>query len=488
MMNNDIPHVSFDSYIEKINKLGELNKIVGKVTQVVGLIIEAQLQGVMVGEVCQVELGSGKVVGTEVVGFRKDKALLMPFGLLEGIAPGDLVFATGKPLSVKVGNCLLGRVLDGLGEPMDSKGPIESDLEYPLDNDPPDSMTRPRITKVLEVGVRVIDGLLTFGRGQRIGIFAGSGVGKSTLMGQLARQSKADVAVIALIGERGREVRDFLEESLGEEGLKKSVMIVATSDRPPIIRLKGALVGTAVAEYFRDQGKDVLFMMDSVTRYAMAQREVGLATGEPPTTKGYPPSVFALMPRLMERTGTSEKGSITGIYTILVEGGDMDEPVADTARGILDGHIVLSRDIAARNHFPAIDVGVSVSRLFTAVNSQEHIKNASSLREVLSRYGEAEDLINIGAYVKGSNPKIDWAVDRIERVNTFLKQGTHDFMTYEETVGNLNSIMGGGTGSIAKDSGMPSMPAPASMDELGGGDDDLLGDDFDLDGLDLDDF
>ncbi len=483
-MPESIPYVDFSKYISVLSELNSLCDVIGRVTEVVGLIIEAQIQGVSVGEVCLIELSDKKNVRSEVVGFKREKVLLMPFGPLEGISPGCLVYATGEPLRVKVGAELLGRVLDGLGDPIDGKGDLSLKEYYPLDKDPPDPVKRPRITRVLETGVRVIDGCLTLGRGQRIGIFAGSGVGKSTLMGQLARQSKAEISVIALIGERGREVRDFIEESLGEEGLKRSVVVVATSDKPPLIRLKGALVGTAIAEYFRDQGKDVLFMMDSTTRYAMAQREVGLATGEPPTTKGYPPSVFALMPRLMERTGTSEKGSITAIYTVLVEGSDMDEPIADTARGILDGHIILSRDIAARNHFPSIDVNMSVSRLFTNINSQEHMKAAGLLREVLARYSEAEDLINIGAYVKGSNPKIDWAIEKIDRVNTFLRQGTHDFTSFEEGIRALIEMMGSGhTGSSGSFSATSVRTVEASEKE-----EDLFGEDLDLENLNFDDF
>jgi flagellum-specific ATP synthase len=312
--------------------------------------------------------------------------------------------------------------------------------DYPLDAEPPDPVKRPRVTEVLRVGVRAIDGMLTIGRGQRIGIFAGSGVGKSTLMGMIARNAEADVNVIALVGERGREVRDFIEESLGEEGLKKSVVVVATSDQPPLIRLKAAFVATAIAEFFRNQGKMVILMMDSVTRFAMAQREIGLAAGEPPTTKGYTPSVFALMPRLMERSGTSVVGTITAFYTILVEGDDFNEPIADHSRSILDGHIMLSRALAARNHYPAIDVPHSVSRLMVNLVSDEHKDAGGKLREVLARYAEAEDLINIGAYVKGSNPKIDYALSKIEQVNNLLKQGTFDKVEYEETVNQLIGI------------------------------------------------
>jgi len=332
---------------------------------------------------------------------------------------------------------LLGRVLDGLGNPIDGKGPLSVDTHYPIDQDPPNPIERPRINERLAMGVRAIDGLLTVGKGQRIGIFSGSGVGKSTLMGMLARNCESDINVIALIGERGREVKDFIEESLGDEGLKRSVVIAATSDQAPLIRLKGALLATSIAEYFRDQGNDVLFMMDSVTRFAMAQREIGLATGEPPTTKGYTPSVFAMLPRLMERAGMSKTGSITGIYTVLVEGDDTDEPIADSARSILDGHIVLSRAIAAKNHYPCIDINVSISRLFSHLSDESHRKLAGKLREILAQYNDAEDLINIGAYVSGSNPKIDEAIDKIDRVNSFLKQSTHESVNFEDTLQQL---------------------------------------------------
>ena len=433
----DFPNL--EDYLTVIKKT-TLLKVVGKVIQVVGLVVEAEVQGVSIGELCKIFVTKKKYILAEVVGFKEGKVLLMPLGSTAGIRPGGLIFATGSPIEVKVGPALLGRVLNGLGEPMDGKGEIDFETVYGIDNDPPDPVKRPRITDVLSTGVKSIDGLLTLGMGQRIGIFAGSGVGKSTLMGMLARNCTADINVISLVGERGREVKDFIEESLGEEGLKKSVVICATSDQPPVIRLKGALVGTAIAEYFRDQGKNVLFMMDSVTRFAMAQREIGLATGEPPTTKGYTPSVFAMLPRLMERAGTSEKGSITAIYTVLVDGGDMDEPIADAARDILDGHLALSRDLAAKNHYPCIDVGHSVSRLFSVVASEEHKEAAGQMREVLARYAEAEDLINIGAYVKGSNPKIDDAIDKIDNVNSFLRQRTHDECLFADSIKTLTSM------------------------------------------------
>jgi flagellum-specific ATP synthase len=431
--------MDFSRFATAIDR-ADLVRVVGKVVQVVGLVIEAQVQGVFVGELCRIEVTDTHFIRCEVVGFKEEKVLLMPLGPMAGIRPGSRIFATGAPIQVKVGMGLLGRVLNGLGEPMDNKGELEFETVYNIDNDPPDPVMRPRITTVMKTGVRAIDGLLTVGNGQRIGIFAGSGVGKSTLMGMLARNCSADINVISLVGERGREVKDFIEESLGEEGLKRSVVVCATSDVPPLIRLKGAMIGTAIAEYFRDQGKNVLFMMDSVTRFAMAQREIGLATGEPPTTKGYTPSVFAMLPRLMERAGTSEKGSITAIYTVLVDGGDMDEPVADAARGILDGHMVLSRDLAAKNHYPCIDVGQSVSRLFSAIAADKHKKAAGQLREALAKYTEAEDLINIGAYVKGSNPKIDYAVEKIDSINAFLRQGTFDDVPYEKTVQTIISM------------------------------------------------
>lgn len=432
--------IDFEKYHKAVDR-ADLVKVIGKVVQVVGLIIEAQVGGVSVGDLCAIRIEKENREGfAEVVGFKESRVLLMPLGSTAGISPGSQVTAVGKPLQVRVGPDVLGRVLGGLGEPIDGKGPLLGEVDCPLDADPPDPVKRPRVTEIMRVGVRAIDGLLTIGRGQRIGIFAGSGVGKSTLMGMIARNAEADINIICLVGERGREVRDFIEESLGEEGLKKSVVVVATSDLPPLIRLKAAFVATAIAEYFRNLGNKVILMMDSVTRFAMAQRDIGLAAGEPPTTKGYTPSVFALMPRLMERSGTSIVGSITAFYTILVEGDDFNEPIADHARSILDGHIVLSRDLAARNHYPAIDIPQSVSRIMTNLVSDEQKEAAGKLREVLARFAEAEDLINIGAYVKGSNPKIDFALSKIDQVNELLKQGTFDKIDFEETVNNLIGI------------------------------------------------
>ncbi|NQT30063.1 MAG: flagellar protein export ATPase FliI [Candidatus Saganbacteria bacterium] len=432
--------IDFEKYHKAIER-ADLVRVIGKVVQVVGLIIEAQVGGVSVGDICSIRLEKeNRESLAEVVGFREKRVLLMPLGSTSGISPGSQVVAAGKPLMVRVSEDVLGRVLNGLGQPVDGKGAISGGVDCPLDADPPDPVKRPRITEVIRVGIRAIDGMLTLGQGQRIGIFAGSGVGKSTIMGMVARNAEADVNVIALVGERGREVRDFIEESLGEEGLKKSVVVAATSDQPPLIRLKAAFVATAIAEYFRNQNKTVILMMDSVTRFAMAQREIGLAAGEPPTTKGYTPSVFALLPRLMERSGTSTVGTITAFYTILVEGDDFNEPISDHSRSILDGHIMLSRDLAARNHYPAIDVPPSVSRLMTNLVSDEQKQAAGKLREVLARYAEAEDLINIGAYVKGSNPKIDYALSKIDQVNTFLKQGTFEQVKFEETVKRLIGI------------------------------------------------
>lgn len=417
-------------------------KMSGKVTQVIGLVIECKGPHVSIGELCYVcsRFENVEPIPAEVVGFREGNVLLMPIGEMEGIGPGCEVISAQRVLKVKVGPQLLGRVLDGLGEPMDGKGPLLCKEEYPLQAAPPPPLERPRIKDSLYVGVRAIDGLITLGPGQRIGIMAGSGVGKSTLLSMIARNTEADVSVIALVGERGREVKEFIERDLGEEGLKRSVVVVATSDRPALVRIKGAMTATAVAEYFRDQGKKVVLMMDSVTRFAMAQREVGLTVGEPPATRGYTPSVFALLPRLLERAGTSEKGSITGIYTVLVDGDDMNEPIADAVRSILDGHIVLSRGIAAQNHFPAIDVLASVSRVMGEVVDDEHNNAARRMRALMAVYKEAEDLIHIGAYVNGSSEKIDTAIKKIDAINDFLCQGVFEKDTYEDTEKSLEAI------------------------------------------------
>ena len=397
-------------------------KLTGKVTQVVGLVIETQGPTVSVGELCYItpKTPNAPPIPAEVVGFREGFVMLMPIGEMQGVGPGCEVVAAQKTLQVKVGDELLGRVLDGLGNPMDDKGPILSKEEYPLQAPPPPPLTRPRIHESLYVGVRTVDGLITMGDGQRIGIMAGSGVGKSTLLSMIARNTEADISVIALVGERGREVRDFIES----------------------VRIKGAMTGTAIAEYFRDKGHKVILMMDSVTRFAMAQREVGLTIGEPPATRGYTPSVFALLPRLLERAGTSDRGSITGIYTVLVDGDDMNEPIADAVRSILDGHIVLSRAIAAQNHFPAIDVLASVSRVMNEVVTPEHLQAAQNMRALMAVYKDAEDLIHIGAYVKGSSKRIDAAIAKIDAINEFLCQGIFEVDGYEETIKKLISISG----------------------------------------------
>ncbi|NLX63703.1 MAG: flagellar protein export ATPase FliI [Clostridiaceae bacterium] len=429
-MNNSIS-------LDKYKKLLESRKFVrysGKVTKVVGLTIEAEGPETHIGALCHVFAQNNRMVLAEVVGFRDKKVLLMPIGDMSGIGPGNLVVAADRDLEVGVGPKLLGRVLDGLGNPMDGKGPVDIEKYYPVNNMPPNPMTRPRITQPLPLGVKCIDGLITVGKGQRLGIFAGSGVGKSTLIGMIARNTKADINVIALIGERGREVRDFLERDLGEEGLKRSVVVIATSDQPALIRLKGALVATAIAEYFRDCGNDVLLLMDSLTRFSMAQREIGLAVGEPPVTRGYTPSVYAAMPKLLERSGTSSKGSITGLYSVLVDGDDMNEPITDTARGILDGHIVLSRKLAHRNHYPAIDVLASISRVMNDIIDDDHKKCANELRRNLAIYADAEDLINVGAYVRGSNPEIDLAIQLNKSINEFLTQDTMTRYSFSETV------------------------------------------------------
>lgn len=429
-----------EKYLNAINSVETL-KISGKITQIVGLVIESQGPSVNLGDLCYISpRNDGAKIPAEVVGFRQNRVLLMPIGEMQGIGPGCEVFSAHQALKVNVGHHLLGRILDGLGNPMDDKGPLAVQNEYPLHCIPPHPLSRSRIEKKLSVGVRTIDGLMTLGRGQRVGIMAGSGVGKSTLLGMIARNTEADINVIALVGERGREVREFIERDLGEEGLKRSVVVVATSDQPALVRIKGAMTATAIAEYFRDQGLDVVLMMDSVTRFAMAQREVGLTVGEPPATRGYTPSVFAMLPKLLERSGTGEKGSITGIYTVLVDGDDMNEPIADAVRSILDGHIVLSRSIAAQNHYPAIDVLGSVSRVMLDIVDKEHYKAAQQMRSILATYREAEDLINIGAYATGSNANIDKAILAIDSVNAFLQQDVYEKMTADETIAKLLSL------------------------------------------------
>lgn len=416
----------------------------GQVMQVIGLTIEAQGLQAQIGELCYIHSKDDSAeLPAEVMGFRDSRTLLMPLGEMSGIGPGSSVRTSGSLFTVPVGDALLGRVLDGLGNPIDDKGPINPEATYPAAGAAPHPLSRMKINKPLETGVRAIDAFLTVGKGQRMGIFAGSGVGKSTTLGMIARHARANVSVIALIGERGREVQEFIERDLGEDGLARSVVIVSTSDQPALVRLKGAWVATAIAEYFRDQGQDVTFLMDSVTRFAMAQREIGLAIGEPPAMKGYTPSVFALLPKLLERTGTSERGTITGFYTVLVESDDLTEPITDAVRSILDGHIVLSRALAGQNHYPAIDVLESVSRVMPAITTPQHRQAAGHLRDLMATYEKASDLINIGAYVPGSNPTIDQAVALMPSITKFLRQGAHEPTPYASTLETLERINSG---------------------------------------------
>ncbi len=429
--------------IEKYRQLTEekFYRNLGKVVKIVGLTIESVGPSAKLNDLCRIIIDPKEDVSVmaEVVGFRDKRLLLMPYDSVEGLGVGCIVENTGHPLSVSVGEELLGHTVDGMGRPTDIEELITRE-EYPVEAAPPDPMARKIIDEVLPLGVKAVDGLITVGKGQRIGIFAGSGVGKSTLLGMFARNTKADINVIALIGERGREVREFIERDMGEEGMKRSVVVVATSDRPALIRNKAAKTATAIAEYFRDQGKDVLLMMDSLTRFSMAQREIGLASGEPPVTRGYPPSVYSEMPKLLERAGNSDKGSITGLYTVLVDGDDFNEPITDTARSILDGHIMLNRKLAHKNHYPAIDVLQSISRVMSSIVDAEHKEAAGKLKNVLATYQEAEDLINIGAYKKGSNSNIDYAIEKIDAVNEFLMQETYDKFSFEEILERLEAL------------------------------------------------
>lgn len=435
-----IPEINFAKYTNITED--SFFKIRGKVVNVVGLTIETAGPSAKLGDICMVypsvKDSSARPALAEVVGFKAGKNLLMPYQDVEGIGPGSIVENTGMPLKVRVDESLLGHTLDGLGNPDGDL--IPTGEEYSVEAKPPDPMSRKIIDEVLPLGVKAVDGLITVGKGQRIGIFAGSGVGKSTLMGMFARNTKADINVIALIGERGREVREFIERDLGPEGMKRSVVVVATSDKPALERKKAAQTATAIAEYFRDKGKDVLLMMDSLTRFSMAQREIGLASGEPPVSRGYPPSVYSEMPKLLERAGRSDKGSITGLYTVLVDGDDFNEPITDTARSILDGHIMLDRKLAHRNHYPAIDVLQSISRCMSQIADKEHKSCAGRLKNVLATYNEAEDLINIGAYKAGSNPGIDYAIQKIEQVNGFLMQDVNDKFSFEDSVRLMKEI------------------------------------------------
>lgn len=436
--------INFSKYQKNLDRV-ETVKVSGRVTELIGLVARAVIPGVKVGELCHIDIQGGRgLIKAEVVGFKENEVLLMPLGNLEGIAPGSEVTRTGDCLRVPVGRALLGRILDGLGDPLDTdkKGPLSCEVMYPVHQEPPDPLKRRRVTESISVGIKAIDAVNTCGEGQRLGLFAAAGIGKSTLIGMIARYTSADVNVIGLIGERGREVRDFLEMDLGEEGLKRSVVIVATSDQPALVRAKAAYVATAIAEYFRDQGKRVLLMMDSVTRFARALREIGLAVGEPPARQGYTPSVFSTLPRLLERSGNSDKGSITAFYTVLVAGDDMNEPVSDEVRSILDGHIVLSRDLANRGQYPAIDVSASISRVMSSIVPPEHLEAARKLREVVAAYEKERDLILIGAYEAGSDPRVDYAIEKIEEVNSFLKQGIEEKVDGTDAVEQLKGIFG----------------------------------------------
>ncbi|MFT4551628.1 MAG: flagellum-specific ATP synthase [Chlamydiales bacterium] len=432
--------IGFEKEIEKVHKWSS-PKISGRVTHIIGLLIESIGPAVFLGELCYIYNKVRDMVPCEVVGFKDNKVLLMSLGEMSQIAPGSEVYPTNKVHKVAVSEAMCGRILDALGNPIDGKGPILPDTYYPVIAPPPSALTRKRITETLCTGIKTVDSMCTLGKGQRLGIFSGSGVGKSMLLGMIAKMSSADINVIALVGERGREVREFIDKNLGPEGLAKSVVVVVTSDKAALLRSKGANVATAIAEYFRDKGKSVIFMMDSITRYAMALREIGLAIGEPPTTRGYTPSVFAQLPKLLERAGTSEKGTITGLYTILVEGDDMNDPVADTVRSILDGHVILSRKLASANIFPAIDILSSLSRVMSDITTPEHYEQAGNFRDYLQVYKEAEDLINIGAYVAGSNPKIDKAVSLIESITNFQKQKYTESFTFEQTMNLLKEIV-----------------------------------------------
>jgi len=438
-----VSYLPYDVYADRITNARTITHY-GKVTQVVGLVIEAAGPAVSIGRLCNIEnRDDGSKIKAEVVGFRDDRILLMPLGSIQGITPGAIVTSTSEQLRIPVGPELVGRVLGGLGQPIDSNGPLITRSFRSINVDPIPALERQRIKKPLRTGIKVVDLTCAVGKGQRMGIFAGSGVGKSIMLGMMARGTSADVNVVALVGERGREVREFIESDLGPEGMAKTVVVAVTSDQPSLIRIKGALVATTIAEFFRDQGKDVLLMMDSLTRIAMAQREIGIAIGEPPTTKGYTPSVFALLPRILERAGQTKKGSITGLYTVLVEGDDFNEPISDAVRSILDGHVALSRRLAARNQYPAVDVLDSISRLMKEVCTEDELSKAGQVRELLSIYRENEDLINIGAYAKGSNAKIDEAISKVEPLEACFRQGISELADHQASLNQLNDILGG---------------------------------------------
>lgn len=430
--------INLEKYIRRMEEFEPI-KYRGKIEQIIGLTVEGRGPRGNIGELCFIVAPEGRIKA-EIVGFRGEHTILMPLGEMRRVGPGCEIVASGDVFKIGVGPDLRGRVLDGLGQPLDGLPPVAVERWLPVTAGARNPLERERIREVLPLGIKAVDGLLTCGKGQRLGIFAGSGVGKSVLLGMIARNTGADVNVIALIGERGREVREFIEKDLGSDGLKRSVVVAATSDQPALVRLKGALVATAIAEYFRDEGLDVLLMMDSVTRFAMAQREVGLAIGEPPATRGYTPSVFALLPKLLERAGTSRKGTITGLYSVLVDGDDLNEPIADAVRGILDGHIVLSRELAAQNHYPAIDVLSSVSRVMIDIVSPEHLTMAASMRSILATYRESQDMIEIGAYKSGTNPKIDEAIRMRDQCLSFLRQGIQERFSFEDVEKQLAGL------------------------------------------------
>ena len=433
--------IDLKKYNSFVNKTDFVKKT-GKVNRIIGLVIEGDGPAVSVGSLCAIYPKNRPSIQAQVVGFQDKRILLMPLGDIMGIEPGSIIESTEESPTYRLSNALIGRVIDGNGLPIDGKGPVPSGVEYPLMGRPMNPLERKRLREPLDVGVRSINGLLSFAKGQRLGILAGTGVGKSVLMGMIARNTNADVNVIALIGERGREVKEFIDENLGEEGLKRSVVIAAASDQPPLVRLRGAYIATTIAEYFRDQGNDVMLMMDSVTRFALAQREIGLSVGEPPTTRGFTPSVFSLLPKLLERAGTSSgEGSITGLYTVLVEGDDLNEPISDAVRAILDGHIVLSRELASHNHYPAIDILNSVSRLMIDVVSKEHYDLSMKFKDILATYKSAEDLINIGAYTRGSNPKIDQAIQKYDLMTPYLRQGITESVDWRTSMNALKNIL-----------------------------------------------
>jgi flagellum-specific ATP synthase len=433
-----VDYAKYHSLLSRSNPI----RIYGKVSEIIGLVVEGHGPAASIGELCGIfPNGAIDHLSAEVVGFKKGKVLLMPLQSIQGLGPGCKIVSLGRKASVRVGKSLLGRVIDGLGNPIDNKGDLKFEVEYPLYADPINPLNRGRIEEPVDLGIRALNSLLCCGKGQRMGIFAGSGVGKSILLGMMARNTNADVNVIGLIGERGREVREFLEKNLGREGLARSVVVVAGSDTHPLIRMRAAYVATSISEFFRDQGKNVLLMVDSLTRFAMAQREIGLSVGEPPAAKGYTPSVFSLLPKLLERSGIMEEGgSITGLYTILVEGDDLNEPVADAARSILDGHIVLDRELASKNHYPAIDVLRSISRVMIDIVDEEHRQLASKIINILATYKKAEDLINIGAYAQGSNREIDYAISMIQRVNSFLKQDMNEKINFNQTKDQMRAL------------------------------------------------